>query len=136
MTKSMRRWEISAIGRENLRVAHVAVPTLGPRELLIRASAVSLNNWDKLFLDSGGYAAFQLPFTPGSEVTGVVEAVGAEARRFSVGDRILSSFTAGWPAAAARRGHAAFPWRKSAWRSRRVRRAARGLGGRSAALTR
>lgn len=96
MTKSMRRWDISAIGRENLRVAHVAVPTPGPRELLIRASAVSLNNRDKLFLDSGGYAAFQLPFTPGSDVTGVVETVGAEARRFSVGDRVLSSFTAGW----------------------------------------
>ena len=98
MTKSMRRWEISAGGRENLRLAQVAAPSPGTRELLIRASAVSLNSRYKLFLDSGGYAQFALPFTPGSEMAGVVEAVGADASRFSVGDRVLSSFTAGWGA--------------------------------------
>jgi NADPH:quinone reductase-like Zn-dependent oxidoreductase len=96
MTKSVRRWEISRGGRENLQLAQAAAPNPGPRELLIRASAVSLNSRDKLFLDSGIYAQFPLPFTPGSEMAGVVEAVGAGASRFRVGDRVLTSFTAGW----------------------------------------
>ncbi|HKE19204.1 MAG TPA: NAD(P)-dependent alcohol dehydrogenase [Kofleriaceae bacterium] len=96
MTHSMRRWEISAVGREGLHLADVAVPGPGPRELLVRTSAVSLNSRDKLLLDSGGHAQFAQPFTPGSDMAGVVEAVGAGASRFAVGDRILTSFTAGW----------------------------------------
>jgi NADPH:quinone reductase-like Zn-dependent oxidoreductase len=92
----MRRWEISAVGRESLRLAEVAAPSPGPRELLIRTSAVSLNSRDKLLLDSGGHARFAQPFTLGSDMAGVVEAVGAGASRFKVGDRVLTSFTAGW----------------------------------------
>ena len=92
----MKRWEISAGGRANLRLASVAVPSPGPRELLIRTSAVSLNSRDNLFLDLGAYTQFALPFTPGSEMAGVVEAIGDGANRFGVGDRVLTSFTAGW----------------------------------------
>ena len=92
----MRRWEISAGGRENLRLTHVARPSAGPRELLIRTSAASLNSRDKMFIDSGAITQFALPFTPGSDMAGVVAAVGAGATRFSVGDRVLTSFTAGW----------------------------------------
>ena len=70
MAKSMKRWEIAAGGRENLRLANVAVPSPGPREVLVRAAAVALNNRDKLFLDLGVYTQFGLPFTPGSDMAG------------------------------------------------------------------
>ncbi len=96
MTKSMRRWEIAAGGRENLRVVTAATPSPGPRELLVRTSAVSLNSRDKLFIDLGVYKQFALPFTPGSDLAGVVAAVGSGASRFGVGDRVLTSFAAGW----------------------------------------
>ena len=96
MTTSMRRWEISEGGRENLRLVEVAAPDPGPGELLVRSSAVSLNSRDRLFLDTGGYAQSALPFTPGSDMVGVVEALGPGAGRFRVGDRVLTSFTAGW----------------------------------------
>jgi hypothetical protein len=79
VTKSMKRREISAVGRERLRVAQVAAPTRGPRERLFRASAVSLNSRDQSFLDSGGYTQFALPFTPDSDTAGVAEAFGATA---------------------------------------------------------
>src|SRR5690349_9602304 len=58
MTKSIRRWEISAGGPENLRLTELAAPSPGPHELLIRAAAISLNSRDKLFLDHGIYAQF------------------------------------------------------------------------------
>src|SRR5689334_9349982 len=70
MTRLMNRWEISAGGREKLRLARVAVPRPGPGELLIRVSAVSLNSRDLLLLDSGAYTQFALPFIPGSEMAG------------------------------------------------------------------
>jgi NADPH:quinone reductase-like Zn-dependent oxidoreductase len=96
MTKTIRRWEISAGGPENLRLANVAAHSPGPRELLIRASAISLNSRDKLFLDHGIYAQFGVPFTPGSDMVGVVEAIGDGVSRFRVGDRVLTAAMAGW----------------------------------------
>ena len=96
MTRLMRRWEISEGGRAKLRLSQREIPRPGPRELLIRVSAVSLNSRDTLLLDSGLYTQFALPFTPGSEMAGVVEAAGEGAARFKPGDRVLTSFTAGW----------------------------------------
>ena len=56
-------------------------------EIQIRHTAVGLNFID-VYFRSGVYVAPQLPFTPGLEAAGVVEAVGANVTDFVAGDRV------------------------------------------------
>jgi len=62
-------------GPEALRWEDVTVGDPGPGEARVRHSAVGLNFVD-VYYRSGLYKAPSLPFTPGSEAAGVVEAVG------------------------------------------------------------
>jgi NADPH2:quinone reductase len=58
-------------------------------QLLIRIRAVGVNPVD-VYIRSGAYARKPaLPFIPGSDAAGDVEAVGADVKGFSVGDRIF-----------------------------------------------
>ncbi|PTQ12715.1 alcohol dehydrogenase [Sphingomonas oleivorans] len=96
MTNMMKRWQISAAGRQTLELADVPVPVAGPGEVLVRVKAVSLNYRDRLFLENQGYAQFALPFTPASDLAGEVQGVGPGVTRFKAGDRVINNFTAGW----------------------------------------
>ncbi len=59
----------------------------GPRELRVRHTAVGLNYID-VYYRTGVYKPPGLPFVPGLEAAGVVEAVGDEVEAFAVGDRV------------------------------------------------
>ncbi len=63
-----------------------AVPTPGAGEVLIRVRACGVCHSD-LFVKTGAFPGLQLPRVPGHEVAGVVEAVGAGVRGFTVGGR-------------------------------------------------
>ena len=63
----------------------VAAPGAG--EILLRQTAVGLNYID-VYFRSGAYPAPQLPFIPGLEGAGVVEAVGAGVTDLAPGDRV------------------------------------------------
>ncbi len=103
---TMKRWEMAGFGRENLRLAEVAVPEPRPGEVLVKVAAVSLNYRDKLVIENGMGMALPFPFTPGSDLAGTVVAAGDGARRFRTGDRVISTFFPGWidgePAGSAR----------------------------------
>lgn len=58
----------------------------GPGDALVRQSAAGLNFIDTYFR-TGLYPA-KLPFVPGAEGAGVVEAVGSEVSHIKVGDRV------------------------------------------------
>lgn len=73
-------------GPEVLDVVDVPEPKPGPGEILIAQEAVGLNFIDTYYR-KGLYPA-PLPLTPGSEVAGVVEAVGEGVTRFQPGDRV------------------------------------------------
>jgi NADPH:quinone reductase-like Zn-dependent oxidoreductase len=77
-------------------MAEVAKPSPRAGEVLVRVRAVSLNYRDRLSIDNNGYAAYGLPFTPGSDLAGDVEAVGAGVSRVAIGDRVINNFNAGW----------------------------------------
>ena len=53
MAKTMRRWEIDAIGRDRLSLREIPVPAAGPRQVLVKVAAVALNHRDKMVVESG-----------------------------------------------------------------------------------
>lgn len=94
MRTTMKRWQTGDAGRQSLHLAEELIPVPGPREVLVEVKAVSLNYRDRLFIENNGYA--DQPATPGSDLAGVVKALGDDVARFVVGDRVISNFTAGW----------------------------------------
>jgi len=74
-------------GPEVLRLKEVEVPAPGPGQALVRHRAIGLN-FVEIYLRSGVYPAPSMPFTPGSEAAGVVEAVGSGVSEVRVGDRV------------------------------------------------
>lgn len=73
-------------GPEVLVWEEVEVPAPGPGQVLLRHTAVGLNFID-VYHRTGLYPA-PLPFTPGLEGAGVVEAVGDGVTEFQLGDRV------------------------------------------------
>ncbi len=74
-------------GPEVLRWEAVQVGAPGPGELRVRHGAVGLNYID-VYHRTGLYPVPELPFTPGLEAAGVVEAVGSGVTGFVAGDRV------------------------------------------------
>ncbi len=64
-------------------------PTLGSDDLLVRVEATMVTSYLSSLIDgSGGFETPPRPFTPGSEATGTVEAVGENVHNVSVGTRV------------------------------------------------
>jgi NADPH2:quinone reductase len=76
-------------GPEKLRWEQVQVGAPGEGQVLVRNTAVGLNFVDT-YQRSGLYQT-PLPFTPGSEGAGVVEALGPKVKEFKVGDHVAYS---------------------------------------------
>lgn len=74
-------------GPEVLAYERMDLPPPGPGEVRLRHTAIGLNFVDTYFR-SGLYKAPALPFIPGSEGAGEVEAVGEHVTDFHVGDRV------------------------------------------------
>ena len=74
-------------GPDAMRWEDVEIGAPGPGEVRIRHEAVGLNYID-VYFRTGLYPAPSLPFSPGMEGAGVVEAVGEGVDALAVGDRI------------------------------------------------
>jgi NADPH2:quinone reductase len=74
-------------GPEVLRFVDVAEPVPGRGEARIRQTAIGVNFID-VYFRTGLYKPPALPFTPGQEGAGVVEAIGPGVTEVAVGDRI------------------------------------------------
>lgn len=77
-------------GPEQMRWEEVDTPEPGKGEVLVRHEAIGLNYID-VYHRTGLYPVDDLPFTPGLEAAGVVEAVGPGVRFFEEGDRVACS---------------------------------------------
>ncbi|MGV9743367.1 quinone oxidoreductase family protein [Rhodococcus zopfii] len=83
----MRAIEVTRFGGPEVLVpAELPAPTPGAGELLVRTDAIGVNYIDTYFRT--GLYATELPYVPGSEGTGRVEAVGSGTTEFAVGDRV------------------------------------------------
>lgn len=80
-------------GPEVLRLEETPDPQPGRGEVLVRVKAVGVNPVDT-YIRSGAHAVRpELPYTPGLDAAGVVEAVGEGVTRVSVGERVYTAGT-------------------------------------------
>ncbi|HEX9668575.1 MAG TPA: NAD(P)-dependent alcohol dehydrogenase [Thermoanaerobaculia bacterium] len=92
----MKVVELRAWGLENLVLAERPEPQPGPRQVVVRVRAASLNYRD-LLLVRGTYNPKQkLPIVPCSDGAGVVVAVGDGVTRVRPGDRVCPTFHQAW----------------------------------------
>ncbi|HYX64632.1 MAG TPA: NADPH:quinone oxidoreductase family protein [Burkholderiales bacterium] len=80
---------------ESLVVEELASPSPGPGEVVVAVKAASVNFPDVLIIQNKYQFKPPLPFSPGSELAGVVKEVGAEVRDFRPGDRVMAFTTYG-----------------------------------------
>ncbi|MFD5316081.1 NADP-dependent oxidoreductase [Streptomyces sp. NPDC127098] len=81
-------------GPEVLRYDEVPIPEPGPSEVLVRVRAVGVNPPDwylrgGLTRVAGSDSTVSLPVIPGTDVSGVVEAVAADVAGLAVGDEVF-----------------------------------------------
>lgn len=79
---------------ESLVVGEVDAPTPGPDQVLVDVSACAVNFPDVLMIQGLYQFKPPFPFSPGSEVAGVVSAVGDDVRGMAIGDRVFAP--TGW----------------------------------------
>jgi len=70
-------------------------PEVGDKDVLIEVKAAGLNFPDVLIIQGKYQIKPELPFIPGAECAGVVQAVGAGVTRFKVGDKVVTTGTSG-----------------------------------------
>ncbi|GGG57826.1 zinc-dependent alcohol dehydrogenase family protein [Paenibacillus radicis (ex Gao et al. 2016)] len=84
------------LGIDYLKQVDLQVPTPGKNEVLIRMRAVSLNARDIPALNGYFNNQSTAPFIPGSDGAGEIIALGEEADKFQIGDRVAGIFNQKW----------------------------------------
>ena len=77
---------------EALRLEETNAPQAGPGQVLVKIESVGVNPVDT-YIRSGSYGKRPLPYTPGSDAAGTVEAVGEDVTSFKPGDRVYTAGT-------------------------------------------
>ena len=77
-------------GPEVLQVVELPVETPGPGQLRVRVRAAGVGSTDLIMLTGSYRYAPKIPFVPGYEVAGVVDAIGAGVTGFEVGERVAA----------------------------------------------
>ncbi|HKP88297.1 MAG TPA: NADPH:quinone oxidoreductase family protein [Blastocatellia bacterium] len=92
----MKSWRVSEwCEPEQMSLDDIPIPEPGPGEVRIKNHAAALNFYDILLIQGRYQVKPELPFTPGSEVAGQVDAVGPDVTRFAVGDRVQAMASGG-----------------------------------------
>ncbi|KAM4642175.1 zeta-crystallin-like [Discoglossus pictus] len=73
--------------------ADIPVPVPGENQVLIKVHACGINPVET-YIRAGVYARKPtLPYTPGSDISGVIEDIGKDVKNFKKGDRVFTSST-------------------------------------------
>lgn len=73
----------------SLVLEDLASPKPGPKEVLVQVKACGLNFPDTLIIQGLYQFKPELPFTPGSDLAGIIIAVGIEVKHLSPGDEVF-----------------------------------------------
>jgi len=80
-------------GPEVLELHEIPTPKPGAGQVLVRVHAIGVNPYDT-YMRSGTYAIKpQLPYIPGSDAAGTVEAIGDGVKKVKPGDRVYTAKT-------------------------------------------
>jgi NADPH2:quinone reductase len=80
-------------GPEVLELHEIPTPKPGAGQVLVRVQAIGVNPYDT-YMRSGTYAIKpQLPYIPGSDAAGTVEAIGDGVKKVRPGDRVYTAKT-------------------------------------------
>jgi NADPH2:quinone reductase len=80
-------------GPEVLALHEIPTPKPGPGQVLVRVRAAGVNPYDT-YMRNGTYAIKPpLPYTPGSDAAGTIEAVGQGVTSVKAGDRVYTATT-------------------------------------------
>ena len=88
----MKAFVVGKYGKSGLRAADVPEPTVGPRDVLVRVCAASINPLDKM-VRNGEFKLllkYKTPFVLGHDVAGVVSRIGTDVQSYKVGDEIYA----------------------------------------------
>ena len=77
-------------GPETLALSEIDAPVAGPGQLLVAVKACAVSYPDVLIIEDKYQFKPVRPFAPGSEIAGVVEALGQDVTGFKVGDRVIA----------------------------------------------
>jgi NADPH2:quinone reductase len=90
--QAMRAFAIDRFGEPG-SVREVPTPQPGEGEVLVRVKAASLNAFDWVVVQgyAKDYMEHRFPLTPGTDASGVIEAVGANVDGFAVGDDVYGA---------------------------------------------
>lgn len=87
----MKAWQVTEwCEPEAMHWTDVPSPEPGPAQVRIRMHAAALNFFDILQIQGKYQVKPPFPFTPGAEVAGVIDSIGADVTNFQVGDRVLA----------------------------------------------
>lgn len=78
-------------GVDAVVVDDVAEPSVGPGQVLVAVHAAAINFPDLLVLEDKYQISVPLPFVPGSELAGLVEAVADDVTDLTPGDRVFGA---------------------------------------------
>ncbi|TVP45546.1 MAG: Zn-dependent oxidoreductase [Mongoliibacter sp.] len=81
-------------GPEKLEFSEAADPVAGEKEVLIKVAACAVNFPDVLIIQNKYQFKPELPFSPGGEVSGIVEKVGSGVKHLKEGQKVLA--LCGW----------------------------------------
>jgi len=82
-------------GPEKLTLADIPMPEPGPDQVRVAVHAAGLNFADVLQIKGGYQVKPPLPFTPGIELAGVVDALGPGVTGIKLGDRVMGALSWG-----------------------------------------
>lgn len=87
----MRAIRVHEFGEpEVLTIEEIDDPQVGPGQVLLRVMAVGVNPVEA-YIRSGKYGSLpSLPYTPGTDAAGIIEAVGEGVKKLQVGDRVYT----------------------------------------------
>ncbi len=90
----MKAIQVKSFGEpEVMEYVDIETPTPKKNEVLVKVEAVGINPVDT-YIRAGVYPVLpNLPYTPGKDISGVVESIGAGVTQWKEGDRVYASGT-------------------------------------------